>query len=312
MLEVKLFGAGEVSYCSKTTIFSLSQIPGQLFCYLLLNRDHFNSREHLAAVFWSDISIKGSKKALRSNIWRLKQFLREANIPISDYLLLDEDHIAFNRSSKYKLDIEEFENLVLPCKDIHGRDLSPAQTANLEKAISLYSGDLLEGIFDDWCLYERERFRLLYLNILNKLMIYFGLHQTYEQAIEYGKRLLFLDNTLEKVHRQLMWLYWMNGDRNAALTQYKLCYQILHEELACNPMHETQRIYKLMLLNRVAPSDWAEILGTSSSITPYQKSSSDPICDRIQRELHRLQDMIEDTRTTSRVIEQLIQEALDK
>jgi tetratricopeptide (TPR) repeat protein len=220
--------------------------------------------------------------------------------------------VAFIRSSQYKLDVEDFENLVLPCKDIHGFDFAPAQIAGLELAVSLYSGDLLEGIYDDWCLYDRERLRLLYINALNRLMIYYGLRQVYEQAIDYGKRLLSLDNTLEKVHRQLMWLYWMSGDRHAALTQYKLCYQILREELRCNPLHETQRLYRLMLHNRVTSSDWNEILGTSISLNSDLSPSNDPLCNRIQRELHRLQDMIEDTRATSRVIEQLITEALDK
>ena len=83
MLEIKLFGTGAVNYLNKKITFPLHQLPGQIFCYLLLNRDHLNNREHLAAVFWSDVSIKGSKKALRNNLWRLKQFLQEADIPIS-------------------------------------------------------------------------------------------------------------------------------------------------------------------------------------------------------------------------------------
>ena len=92
----------------------------------------------------------------------------------------------------------------------------------------------------------------------------------------------------------------------------KLCYQILREELHCRPMQETQRIYKLMLHNRVTPSDWNEIVGTSISLYSDLSSSDDPLCNRIQRELHRLQGMIEDTQTTSRIIERLITEALDK
>ena len=28
---------------------------------------------------------------------------------------------------------------------------------SLEDAVSLYQGDLLEGCYEDWCIYERER-----------------------------------------------------------------------------------------------------------------------------------------------------------
>jgi DNA-binding SARP family transcriptional activator len=70
MLEVKLFGTGEVNYLSKKITVPLHQLPGQLFCYLLLNRNHPQNREHLAAVFWPEASIKDSKKALRNNLWK--------------------------------------------------------------------------------------------------------------------------------------------------------------------------------------------------------------------------------------------------
>jgi DNA-binding SARP family transcriptional activator len=312
MLEVKLFGAGAVSYLSNKISFPLHQLPGQLFCFLVLNRGHPQNREHLAAVFWPDASVKDSKKALRNNLWRLKQSLIAADVPVSEYLLQDEDNLAFIKSSSYQLDVEDFEKLVNPYRDIHGIDLTSAQIKSLEMAVSLYSADLLQDLYEDWCLYDREHLRLLYINTINKLMVCYGMRQGYERAIEYGKRLISIDNTLEKVHRQLMWLYWMSGDHHAALTQYKLCYQTLHEEFRCTPMRETQHIYKLMLHNQVTPSDWNEILGTSDSFTSNPLPSNDPLCDRIQREMRRLQDMIEDTRKTSRIIEQLITEALDK
>ena len=40
--------------------------------------------------------------------------------------------------------------------------LKSEQVAELEAAVKLYTGDLLEGLYTDWCLLERERFRLLY------------------------------------------------------------------------------------------------------------------------------------------------------
>ena len=199
-----------------------------------------------------------------------------------------------------------------PCKYLQGSDLSPAQVTDLETAVSTYCGDLLEDIYNDWCLYDRERLRLMYISALNKLMVNYSLSHAYEHAIEYGKRLLFLDNTLERVHLQLMLLYWMSGDRKSALTQYKLCYQILHEELGCHPMQETQRIYKQMSHDRIYPKDWREILSSSTPIELNSSNSADPVRKRIQCELHRLQEMIEDAKATSHNIEKLISEALNR
>jgi hypothetical protein len=36
-------------------------------------------------------------------------------------------------------------------------DLNEAQAQLLKDAVNLYCGDLLEGWYQDWCLFERER-----------------------------------------------------------------------------------------------------------------------------------------------------------
>jgi DNA-binding SARP family transcriptional activator len=312
MLDIKLFGVGEASHQGKKIPGLFHQLPGQVLCYLLLNRGHSHSRENLGAIFWGDTSIQASKKALRNTLWRLRQSLLQAGVTAEDYLLLDEESVAFITSSSYSLDVEIFEDLVGPCKDLQGSDLSACQVAGLERAVSLYCGDLLEGIYDDWCLYDRERLRLMYISSLHLLMVYYGIHEEYERAIEYGKRLLLLDNTLEKVHRRLMLLYWVHGDRKSALTQYKLCYQILRHELGSDPMQETQRMYRQMLHDRLDPRDWTEIMGPAAPINIPHTTSTDPLCKRIQCELHRLQEMIEDAQAASRSIEHLVTEALNK
>src|SRR5438128_1039451 len=58
---------------------------------------------------------------------------------------------------------------------------------------ALYRGDLLEGWYSDWCLYERERLQHMYLAMLDKLMEYSESHQEYETGQTYGMRALRYD-----------------------------------------------------------------------------------------------------------------------
>ena len=312
MLEFCLFGPGEISYQDRKITGLCHQLPGQLLCYLLLNQDRFHNRESLAAIFWGNYSSTDSRKALRNNLWRLRQALQSANIPVEEYIFLNEERVGFISSSPYTFDVENFETLIIPCRDMQGFDLSDLQVANLKTALSIYRGDLLESIYEDWCIYDRERLRMMFISTLHKLMVHSGFIHSYGSAIDYGKRLLALDNTLEKVHRQLMLLYWINGDRKTALTQYSVCRQILREELKCDPMEETKRIYKEMLHDQINPEDWDETLKSSVSTVNCNSNSDDRACKRIQSELHRLQEMIEDAQAASRTIEHLITEALNK
>ena len=45
-------------------------------------------------------------------------------------------------------------------------ELGKEDVSGIEGVLTLYHGELLEGVYDEWALRERERFRSLYLNCL--------------------------------------------------------------------------------------------------------------------------------------------------
>ena len=79
----------------------------------------------------------------------------------------------------------------------------------LQTAVNLYQGDLLEDVYDDWCIYERERLRLEFLDILKRLMNHHRQHSNFKLSLDFGKRILRVDPTREKVHQELMLIHWM-------------------------------------------------------------------------------------------------------
>src|SRR5215469_17239739 len=48
----------------------------ELFCYLLLHRDHSFPRETLASLLWPDSTTAQSKKNLRQALWQLQSALK--------------------------------------------------------------------------------------------------------------------------------------------------------------------------------------------------------------------------------------------
>jgi DNA-binding SARP family transcriptional activator len=311
MLEIKLFGPGYASYRGKP----LNGFPGQqaslLLCYLLLN-PHSHHRERLAAVFWADYSANASRKNLSQNLWRLRQTFQEVDVPENQYLHISKERISFDTSSNYWLDIEEFEAVVLRYQDIAGDQLTQDQAIDLEAAVALYNGDLLEGVYEDWCLHDRERLSLLYLDALGKLMIFHEGNQTYEQGLACGERILESDNTRERVHQQMMRLYWLVGHRSAALAQYKRCTQILQEELGVTPMPETSQLYQQMLHNEFQPHLIVSTSLSGTALSPLIRSeeSLQKFADQSLHKLSRLQTIIDETSAELRSLERLIRRTL--
>jgi DNA-binding SARP family transcriptional activator len=256
VLDLALFGAGQATYDGRALPGFPHQQPYLLLCYLLINRDQPHPREQLAAVFWGDYSTLASRKYLRNALWRVRQLLQSVGAPADEYLLVDEECVSFSPSGRYSLDVEVFETAVSACHSLAGEELTTGQAARLEQAVQLYTGDLLSDVYQDWCLVERERLLLEYLNTLGKLMVYHEINGSYEQGLTYGRRILACDNLHEAVHREMMRLYWQSGDRSAALAQYKRCAQILDETLGISPLEETTDLYQQMKLGRFVPETW--------------------------------------------------------
>ncbi len=236
----------------------------ELFCYLLLHRHHSISRESLASLLWSDTTTAQSKKKLRQALWHLQSALGSQSEDIHDRVLLVEpERVRINPEADIWLDVAVFEKTFEFVQSLAGQELDAQKVQALQKAVELYQGPLLEGCYEDWCLYERERFQNMYLVILEKLMSYCEVHQDYDAGILYGMRILSWDKVRERAHRRLMRLYYLNGDRAAALRQYEQCVTILDEELGVKPSKRTIALYKQILAEQlVEPEPTLTLTGT--------------------------------------------------
>ena len=94
--------------------------------------------------------------------------------------------MQLNLQSELWLDVAVFEHAFNATQGVPGNQLTKNSAALLTEAVDLYSGDLLNGWYQDWCLFERERLQNMYLCMLNKLMYYCEANANYEAGQEYG------------------------------------------------------------------------------------------------------------------------------
>ncbi len=317
MLSVKLFGSGQAQLGDH----HLNGFPNQygclLLCYLLLNKPHPQNREKLAHQFWGDLPSQTSRKYLRNALWRLRQSFQAASQPLGKYIFISEDTISFINTADTWLDIDVFDQTINQYLNVPDNQLNLEQVNALESAANLYIGDLLESCYDDWCLYDRERFRLLYTHALQKIMLYHTHNENFPQALATGERLLALDNTQEKVHRQMMWLFWLQGNRSAAITQYKKCFEVLREELGIRPMRETRTLYDQVLSGQPNPLEKTLplVIGGQDSQNKYSSrlqnvNPNASLFSHTLNQLQKLQEKIEETHAEIQQLERLINDAM--
>jgi DNA-binding SARP family transcriptional activator len=217
----------------------------ELFCYLLLHRDHSLPRETLASLLWPDTTTIQSKKNLRQTLWQLQSALGSHDERVNDRILLVEpDWVQLNSEADLWLDVAGFEQAYNLVQKTPGQELDGSQAQLLQDTVQLYQGPLLEGWYQDWCLLERERLQSMYLAMLDKLMSYCEVHHDFETSLLYGMRVMCYDRARERTHRRMMRLYYLLGDRAEALRQYERCAAALEEELGVQPSKSTVALYK--------------------------------------------------------------------
>ena len=244
-LSVYLFGKFEIRQ-NEQAITELSSLKvGELFCYLLLDRERPHYREKIASLLWDQSSTSQSKQYLRKALWQLQtglaELTRTKDPPI---LVVDNEWIRLNGDTGIDLDVAHFEQAFTLSRGLSGHQLDEQQAQMMKQAIQLYKGELLEGWYQNWCLYERERLQRMYLLMLDKLMRYCEAQGEYEEGQEYGLRILSYDEARERTHRCLMRLYYLAGDRTEALRQYERCSNVMLEELDVKPALQTATLFE--------------------------------------------------------------------
>ncbi len=215
-----------------------------LLAFLMLHSGQLFPREALAYAVWGEEFEADPRKAVRQELWTIRGALKEGGAEPDKFLTVQSDDVGFNGDAPCSLDVQRFEAALDAVKGGTANGLEPAQAGRLRAAVKLYRGDLLEGMYDDWCLYRREVLRDRHLAALEKLMLYHQDREEWDAAISYAKQSLAVDGLQENVHRNLMRFYYWKGNRAAALRQALRCKQLLRKELDVEPMAQTMAVYE--------------------------------------------------------------------
>lgn len=265
----------------------------ELLCYLLLHRDRMHERERLATLLWPDCPSALSKRYLRQTLWQVQSDLNHKMRGDEGLLLVEHDRVGINPYLDYWLDIVALERAFADVVDRPGRELSDCQAKVLSQAVQLYQGDLLDGWYLDWCTLERERYQMIYLALLDKLMGFSEAHQAYEAGVVYGMQILRYDRAREQTHRQLMHLYSLADDRTAAIHQYDACVAALREELNVLPAPNTVALYERICAERTNVSlVGAAVPARRRDAQAYQETDVLHQIEEVQALLEQLQERV--------------------
>ena len=246
MLRIWLFGSLCVANdATGEQVTAISGRCGSLLAYLALGRGRYFSRAELLGTLWPERMASMTAGSFNTALWRLRRIVECPPFQHGELIASDRrGAIGLNGSQEIWLDIEEFERRIASGLSRPIEQLGDADVEDLRTGVALYKSDILMELTDDWALREREKHRRHYLNALWRLMQLCAIRREYGEAIRYAQSILDCDALREDVHRELMQLFVLSGQRAQALRQFETCREMLRRELAIQPMRETLSLYR--------------------------------------------------------------------
>jgi DNA-binding SARP family transcriptional activator len=232
-LEISLLGPPRVRRAGEPVAFETRKATALLAHLALAERPR--SRDSLCALLWPSQDPEHARGALRRTLSALRKSVGDEWVETAG------DSVALRSSDGLDLDVERFRALAR----------EDASLEDLAAAAELSRGELLEGFalrdspeFDAWQVYEADELRRELGSVLGRLVELVSARGDHSRAIAYARRRLELDRLHEPAHRDLIRLYALNGDRAAALAQYRDCVRTLSQELGVAPVEETAALFE--------------------------------------------------------------------
>jgi DNA-binding SARP family transcriptional activator len=234
----------EVKYHGIPIILCPNRNAQAILRYLITRSDHRATFDTLINLLWPDDVEKVAIRKLNVTISILRRCLQKESGIQDKYILCKNNVYQFNPSVQLHSDVEDFLLLYNTGRKLN----SEAAVSYYEIACSLYKRPfLLEDLYSDWSSTQREQLRQIHLNMCRALSLHFLEKRAYGTAAQWAQMIIEENRCDETAYCLLMRIYAIEGRRNEALKQYRLCKQALQEDLNLRPMPETVALCRAIM-----------------------------------------------------------------
>lgn len=234
--SLSLLNAFELS--CEGQLVTLPPSAQRLLAFVAL-RAHPLRRAYVAGVLWTDATEERAAANLRSCLWRLHR---------PGYRLVDATSTQVRLASEVDVDIRGVSRLA---HDVAAGSKQCHDTSPLHSALG---GELLPDWYDDWVLFERERFRQVGLHALEALADQGIAAGRLRQALDAALRAVQVEPLRESAHRAVIRVHLAEGNVCEALRQSELCRALLRERLDLAPSPQLEELVR-PLTHRRWPGD---------------------------------------------------------
>lgn len=250
MVKIQLLGKFAIFTQDGEVILPTAKVR-QLAAYVFWKQGEWVRRDVLRGMLWGDVDEERAAGSLRTALHYLKQAFNRSGLP-QDILEIRRDAVRVPLRRDISSDVSVFEAQAIKAVHEDATDIKA-----LMAAATIYRGDFLEDMSEDWCLAERRRLFDIHAGVLRELVQRLAASGLNQVAVSYAHRWLAVDPLDEGAHRSLMRLYAAIDQPARIAEQFEICRQVLDVELGITPSEKTISLYKEISPNLNDYSTWS-------------------------------------------------------
>lgn len=207
-------------------------------------------RDRVLDILWPHASPVRHPALFSSLLHRLRRMLDppDAALRTMSCITQERDQVRLN-SERVWTDVAAFVAAVKQARQMQSASEDRSETLKtFEKAIGLYSGDLLpDDVYEDWVMPERERLRRLYTEALDAAAeLSEAIGESGRSRVLY-ERMFSFDPCHDQACRWLMARHAAEGQRHKAVRVYERHELAVRSELDIEPDEKTRKLYRSII-----------------------------------------------------------------
>jgi DNA-binding SARP family transcriptional activator len=232
-LEVLALSGGHVYADGRPVISWDGSLPRHLFYYFV---DHpMVTRDEIFDIFWPRMPVKEATNVFHVTKRKISERLGHELTSYSGGFYVPSPRLSVH------YDVRVFENAMN-----QATEYEQDAPGHWYQAVQLYRSDFLPDIHTPWVEARREVLKNKYAQALIGLGRYHrGLNEL-DKALGYLLRALHQKPDWEDVHQDVMMIYYQQGRRDDAITQYKQLERTLVRMFGIKPGKDTRHLYDVI------------------------------------------------------------------
>ena len=218
-----------------------------IFCHIATSRHRRVEKDILIDTFWGDDEPATVEKNFHPTISHIRKALNSRQSFKQNFLVFRDGAYQLSSELSYSIDTEEFENAVAEAEKAKREKNSAKFREQLEIANSLYRGEFMSGVYDDWAEERRHYYSEQHSRVLNALAKLAFAERSWSNALKFANEILHKNPFREDAHRLIMKVYAAQGKRSSVIEQFEILEKTLKQELGIAPASETRKVFQELL-----------------------------------------------------------------